>query len=203
MRVLIATKNPGKARELSAILATLGLDAEPLPADAADVDETGTTFLANATLKAQTYAARHAPHAAACLADDSGLEVDALNGEPGVYSARFASRHDAGSGDDANNAHLLDRLSGVDDRAARFVCQLVLCDAKGRTLAAARGTVEGSIGHESRGDNGFGYDPLFVLPDGRHMAELDAEEKASISHRGVASRRLVDALARAGVGGGA
>ena len=191
MRVLIATKNPGKARELSAILATLGLDAAPLPADAEDVDETGTTFLANATLKARTYAARHA---AACLADDSGLEVDALGGEPGVYSARFARRNDAGSGDDANNAHLLHRLNGVGDRAARFVCQLVLCDAEGRTLAAARGTVEGGIAHEPRGDNGFGYDPLFVVSDGRHMAELTKDEKGAISHRGVAARRLADAL---------
>ncbi|MEM6314957.1 MAG: RdgB/HAM1 family non-canonical purine NTP pyrophosphatase [Planctomycetota bacterium] len=190
MHLLIATKNAGKAAELAAMFGGLGVDCEPLPADAPDVEETGTTFRANAMLKATAYAEHFGT---ACLADDSGLEVAALGDAPGIYSARFAAIHDSGSGDAANNALLLEKLAGVDDRSARFVCVLALCDEHGRLRLTTRGHVPGTIVHEPRGDHGFGYDPLFEH-DGRTMAERSADEKAELSHRGVAARRMAELL---------
>ena len=156
----------------------------------ASVPETGETFAENALLKAAGYAARHHLWT---LADDSGLEVDALHKSPGVYSARWAERHNAGSGDEANNRLLLQQLADVPDerRTGRFVCALALCDPSGKPVLSCQDSVEGHILRSPRGSNGFGYDPLFV-PGGfdRTTAELDAEEKHRISHRGKALRRL-------------
>src|SRR5687768_14409278 len=137
-----------------------------------DVEETGRTFRANACLKASTYAKRHCTWT---LADDSGLEVDALGGSPGVLSARWARHNNAGSGDADNNTTLLRQLQGVPDerRTARFVCVLALADPQGRIILTVRDTLEGRILHAPRGRNGFGYDPLFEVAGlGRTSAEL-------------------------------
>jgi XTP/dITP diphosphohydrolase len=153
-------------------------------------DETGRTFLANACLKASYYAALFKTPV---IADDSGLEVDALDGNPGVHSARWAEMNQAGKGDAANNALLLQQLARVPDerRTARFVCVLALADDRGRVLLTARDTVDGRIIHERRGDNGFGYDPLFLVDArGCTTAELPPEAKHQISHRGKALQRL-------------
>lgn len=190
MQLLIATKNAGKAAELAAMFNGLGVSCEPLPADAPDVVETGTSFRANALLKATAYA-RH--FGTACLADDSGLQVAAIDNSPGIYSARFAAMYNAGEGDAANNALLLEKLRDAEDRRARFVCVLALCDVNGRPLFTTEGQVSGLILEEPRGDNGFGYDPLFEHA-GRTMAERSAEEKAALSHRGVAAKRMAELL---------
>ncbi|MGC4031574.1 MAG: RdgB/HAM1 family non-canonical purine NTP pyrophosphatase [Tepidisphaeraceae bacterium] len=194
-RIVVATRNAGKAKEFARMLGGDGMEWADLSAypDAGDVDETGRTFHANACLKATEYAKRTGQWA---LADDSGLEVDALDGAPGVYSARFAAMHDAGQGDSANNALLLQKLQTVPDdrRTARFVCVLALSDEAGRIILTARDTVEGHIMHGPRGTNGFGYDPLFEVSPGRAMAELSPDEKSQISHRGRALRRLKELL---------
>ncbi len=184
-RLILATHNRGKVAELLRILA--GLDVDVLDAgDVAvpDVDETGDTFEANALQKARAAAAATG---LPCVADDSGLVVDALGGEPGVRSARYAGAH----GDDAANlALVLERLRGVADRRARFVCAaaLVLPDGTERT---ASGVLEGELAEEPRGAGGFGYDPAFV-PTGqrRTTAEMAPAEKDAISHRGQAFRAL-------------
>ena len=158
-------------------------------------EETGRTFRANACLKASYYATRLGVWA---LADDSGLEVDALEGSPGVHSARWAQRHGEGKGDAENNRLLLKQLEGIGEekRTARFVCVLALSDPEGRVVMTARDTVEGRIlVGGPRGTNGFGYDPLFLVPElGRTAAELDPEQKHAISHRGKALRRLRELL---------
>ena len=189
--VVIASNNAHKAQEIAealdfpgwefGTLRQLGIQSDP----AEDAD----TFLGNARIKAR--AAHEASGGKAVLADDSGLEVDALDGAPGVYSARYAGE-DATDAD--NNAKLLSALADVPDRdrTARFVCTLVLIDEDG-SETVARGTVEGRIGHEERGSNGFGYDPLFlpdVFEDGRTLAEALPEEKNAVSHRGNALREL-------------
>ncbi len=192
MELLIATGNVGKAREFREMLgddrfAWSDLSAYP---DAVPVEETGRTFLANAALKATVYARRFARWT---LADDSGLEVDALDGAPGVHSARYAELHDAGRGDAANNALILRNLERVDEpgRTARFVCVLALSDPAGRLIATARDTIEGLLLRAPRGSNGFGYDPLFYIEEkGRTTAELTPQEKHAISHRGKALRRM-------------
>jgi XTP/dITP diphosphohydrolase len=191
MKLFIATKNQGKVREFRQMLGDdryrwADLSSTPI----APPEETGDTFLANACLKAQFYAKATSAWA---LADDSGLEVDALNGKPGVVSSRWAMLHDAGEGDAANNALLLRQLADVpqSQRTARFVCSLALADAKGRIVLTAAGTLEGRLLSELRGGNGFGYDPLFLVPSlGRTSAELSPAEKHQISHRGQALRRL-------------
>jgi len=198
MQVLIATRNPGKAREFREMLGgdrwqwrhLDGQDGVPTAV------ESGRTFLRNACIKAAHYARALGVFA---LADDSGLEVDALNGAPGVHSARWAEINGAGSGDAANNALLLRQLSDVPDerRTARFVCVLALADPQGRLLLTARGSVDGRIVREARGDNGFGYDPLFFVEQlGRTVAELPAETKHSISHRGRALRAMREMMRR-------
>ncbi len=153
-------------------------------------EETGRTFLANACLKAMYYAALFTTPV---IADDSGLEVDALSGDPGVHSARWAELNRSGKGDADNNALLLRQLADVPDerRTARFVCVLALADELGRVLLTARDTVDGRIIREARGANGFGYDPLFLVEShGCTTAELPPEAKHQISHRGKALRRL-------------
>jgi XTP/dITP diphosphohydrolase len=189
--LLIATTNPGKAREFRQML---GEDRftwlDPSAAGAFEVEETGRTFRANACLKASAYAIHSGKWA---IADDSGLEVDALGGEPGVFSARWAALNGAGEGDLANNALLIQRLESIPEprRSARFVCSLALADPKGRIAMTSFGSVSGQILRQPRGSNGFGYDPLFLVESlGKTTAELSPEEKHRISHRGQALRRL-------------
>lgn len=195
--ILFATSNEGKLREARQILSPMGIEVAGLDLLDGEVDEPvedQPTFEGNALLKARHYAtAAGRP----CLADDSGLCVDALGGAPGVISARFAGVDgDRAVRDRANNDKLLEALADVPDerRTARFVCVMVLADAE-MTYLRVRGTVEGRIAHAPAGDNGFGYDPLFV-PDGmgRSVAELGPAQKNAISHRGNAVRELVAAL---------
>jgi XTP/dITP diphosphohydrolase len=188
-RLVLATHNAGKVAELRAILA--GLPVALLSAaevDLGDVEETGDTFVANALLKARAgVEASGLP----CVADDSGLAVDALGGEPGIRSARYAGAH----GDDAANlALVLERMAGVADRSARFVCAAVLAAPDGRTWTAT-GELRGTLLDAPRGSGGFGYDPI-LLPEGdaRSAAELAPEEKHAISHRGKAFRALRPAV---------
>lgn len=160
-----------------------------------DVEETGTTFLENARLKADTYAEMSG---LPTLADDSGLQVDALGGEPGVYSKRYAGEDKT---DAERNEYLLDKLKNVPkpERTARFRCVIVVNDARGHSWTT-EGTCEGEIGFEPRGTNGFGYDPIFVVTDrGLHLAELPSPEKNKISHRAnalSAARGIIQQLVR-------
>ena len=191
--VIIASNNAHKADEIRNALSFEGWEFKTLREAGleSDPEETGTTFVENARIKAQ---AVHALCGSAVLADDSGLMVDALNGAPGVYSARYASVDGKDSSDAANNEKLLRELSLVadDKRTARFVCSLVFIDEDG-TEALAEGTVEGKIGRSPVGENGFGYDPLFI-PDvfggAKTMAQVTQDEKAQVSHRGNALRVL-------------
>lgn len=190
-QVVIATKNKGKAKDFEAIFSPLGFNVVTMfdVAPNMEIDETGTTFEENAILKAETLSKKLGQ---LVIADDSGLAVDALNGEPGVYSARYAGDHD----DEANIQKVLEKLEGVPEekRTARFVCALSIA---GPTIDTETvfGTCEGVILNEKRGTNGFGYDPIFYVPElKRTMAELTAEEKGAISHRGNAIRQLAQAL---------
>ena len=201
MHLLIATGNPGKAKEFREMLGTDRFQWSDLSAhrEIPAVEETGQTFRANACLKASYYATALQSWA---MADDSGLEVDALAGSPGVSSARWAKLHGEGEGDAANNALLLRQLDNVPDdrRTARFVCVLALADPTGRILLTARDTVEGTILRAPRGSNGFGYDPLFYVESlGLTTAELPPERKHEISHRGKALRRLRALMAETGL----
>jgi len=201
LKLLVASTNPGKIREFREMLGGTGIDYTDLtqyPASPA-VEETGRTFRDNACLKASEYARRFKVWT---LADDSGLVVDALEGRPGVHSARWAAMHEAGSGDAANNALLLRQLADVSDehRTARFVCVLALSDPQGGIVMTAHGAVEGRILREPRGSNGFGYDPLFFIDAmGQTTAELSPEQKHGISHRGQALRRLRVLIQRVGI----
>jgi XTP/dITP diphosphohydrolase len=187
--LVVATGNAGKLRELRSLLGGLDLDLRPVTdyPGLAEVVEDGDSFLANARLKAHAVA-RHTGLAA--LADDSGLEVDALDGLPGVRSARFAADAGAGRGDAANLTLLLDRLLEVpaEHRTARFRCALVVARPDGRELCAD-GTCEGTIAELPRGRGGFGYDPVFLHGD-RTFAEMRAAEKERISHRAAAVTAL-------------
>ncbi len=185
MKLFVATSNAGKIREFL----RAGLDAELLPGlrEIAVPEESGATFEENAAQKALHYSQFTS---GVVLAEDSGLEVDALGGEPGVYSARFAARAGAGEGDAANNRHLLARMAGQRERRARYVAVIALAQ-EGRLLRTFRGTVEGEILAEPRGEGGFGYDPLFYYPPyGRSFGECALEEKSAVSHRGAAMRAL-------------
>ncbi len=194
-RIYVATSNPGKLRDFAAAAGT-ELDIAPLPGigDAPAPAEDAPTFEGNARKKAEHYSQLYPGELV--LADDSGLEVDALGGAPGVHSARYAAESAASNADDAaNNARLLREMEGVPDEArrARFVCVLAAA-REGQTVLTARGEVEGRILREPRGTGGFGYDPLFYLPEiGKTMAELSAQEKAEVSHRGRALRKLMEA----------
>lgn len=191
MDFLIATHNMKKRDELQRILSPLGvhvLTADEAGVDLTDVEETGTTFEENALLKARSGCKEGKM---SCIADDSGLCVDALDGAPGVYSARFAGEH---GNDDKNNEKLLSLLSDVppEKRTARFVSTVACVFPDGRELVV-RGEREGKIGYEKRGENGFGYDPLFYVGE-RTFAEFTPEEKDAVSHRGNALRALTKAL---------
>jgi len=175
MKLYVATHNQHKVREIGQILP----DFEIVPDDPEGVEETAPDFIGNALIKVRAIAARHA--GAWCMADDSGLEVEALGGEPGVRSARYAGEP---SDTPRNNALLLKNLEGVENRRANFTCAIALVDPTGRELTAI-GRCFGRIANAPSGAEGFGYDPLFV-PDGheKSFAELTAEEKNAISHRG-------------------
>lgn len=185
MRVGLATGNPGKVREIRAILGE-GIEVVPPPPDWVAPEETGATYLENARLKAQSLCAHTG---APAIADDSGIEVDALGGKPGVRSARFAGEH---ATDRENLELLIETIRDVPEaqRGARYRCLAVLILRDG-TEHAAEGVVEGTLITEPRGTNGFGYDPIFV-PRGYDVtaAELDPAEKDSISHRGAAFRLI-------------
>lgn len=196
LSILVATTNRGKLAELGALLADLPVKLLPLGVvlpDLSPIVEDGATFEANALIKART-----ASEAAmmVTLAEDAGLEVDALGGRPGVRSARFAKE---GATDSENNAALLEALSEVDDdqRAARFRCVLVLLDPWNETTpeVICEGRCEGAITRQARGAGGFGYDPLFVVSsEGRTMAELSDDEKNRVSHRAQATAAMRPAL---------
>ncbi len=192
-RVLIATSNPGKLRDFAGAAAAHAIAVASLPDfdSLPGVREDGATFEANARKKAEHYS----PFAPGeiVLADDSGLEVDALAGAPGVHSARYAATAPEGNADDrANNARLLSELAHAADRRARFVCVIAAaCD--GRTLSTFRAEARGRILGAPRGAGGFGYDPLFFFPAlGKTFAELSPEEKAGVSHRGAAFRKFLE-----------
>ncbi|MFZ1133378.1 MAG: RdgB/HAM1 family non-canonical purine NTP pyrophosphatase [Candidatus Korobacteraceae bacterium] len=199
-RVLVATSNQGKTRDLVGAAAAHEIAIETLPNFAAlpTVIEDGLTFEANARKKAEHYS--HYSEGELVIADDSGLEVDALKGAPGVRSARYAADEhnapeDAGNSDDeANNARLLRELHDVPQefRNGHFVCVIAVA-RNGHALATFQGQAEGIILHAPRGSNGFGYDPLFFFPQiEKTFAELTAEEKAKYSHRGAAFRQFLD-----------
>jgi XTP/dITP diphosphohydrolase len=201
LSILIATGNAHKVKEFREMLAFDRLQWDDLTKHPGytEVEETGATFAENAALKASGYARQFSSWA---LADDSGLEVDAINGGPGVYSARWAQRHNSGTGDAANNATLLRQIEKVPDekRTGRFVCALALSDPTGRIVLSVNGTVEGRIIRESRGNNGFGYDPLFLIPDlGLTTAELSSQKKHELSHRGQALRKLKALMSQNGL----
>ena len=197
-RILIASSNPGKMRDFAGAAAEHGIEIASIPnfSSLPIVVEDGLTFEDNARKKAEQYS-RYVP-GEIVVADDSGLEVDALNGAPGVHSARYAADEphlaDTNTEDEANNARVLRELNGVppEKRTARFVCVLA-AGRDGKLLTSFRGTAEGIILHAPRGTNGFGYDPLFYFPRiGKTFAELCAEEKAKYSHRGAAFRAFLE-----------
>lgn len=194
-KIIFATGNEGKMREIRMILEDLGTEVLSLKEAGItlEVQEAGETFEENAVIKARAVMEETK---ALVLADDSGLEIDYLNGEPGVYSARYM-------GEDTSyrikNQNLIERLEGVPEekRTARFVCVIAAAFPDGRILTA-RGTIEGIIGYEERGEGGFGYDPIFWLPEyGCSTAELTMEKKNELSHRGKALRAIKNELKRA------
>jgi XTP/dITP diphosphohydrolase len=196
--ILIATSNAGKLRDFAGAAAAHGIDIAGIPGFSSlpPVVEDGPNFEANARKKAGEYS--RAVPGKLVLADDSGLEVDALGGAPGVHSARYAADEphtaESNSEDEANNARLLRELRSVprEKRTARFVC-MIAAARNGTTLATFRGTAEGIILDAPRGANGFGYDPLFYFPEiGKTFAELSAEEKSRYSHRGAAFRAVLE-----------
>lgn len=195
-KLIVATKNPGKIREMVELLSGLPYEVSTLLdyLDAPDVEETGSTFVQNAVIKATAYA-----HFTGelTLADDSGLEVDALGGAPGVFSSRFAPT------ESERNERLLSMMKCVSDgrRTARFRCVIAIADPSG-CIRTCEGSVEGVIADAPKGDNGFGYDPLFYIPDlKKHFAELDSARKNAISHRGKALEEAKKILARLAGGG--
>ena len=191
--IVLASSNPGKVLEINQLLATLDLHVQPQSEfGVIDAEETGLTFVENAILKARN-AAQHTGLPA--IADDSGIEVDALNGAPGIYSARYAGSN---ASDQANLEKLLAELDGLPEakRSARFQCLMVFMEhANDPTPLICQGTWEGRILPAARGDNGFGYDPVFYVPSHDcSSAELPADVKNALSHRGQALRQLVTAL---------
>ena len=197
-KVLIATSNPGKFRDFAGAASHYGIEVAPIPnfASLPLAIEDGETFEANARKKAEQYS--RAIPGEIVLADDSGLEVDALGGAPGVHSARYAANEphkaDNNTDDDANNARVLRELKGVPHgkRTARFVC-VIAAARNGQTLATFRGTAEGQILDHLQGTGGFGYDSLFYFPQiQKTFAELTPAQKANYSHRGAAFRKFLE-----------
>lgn len=201
MQLLFATSNPNKVRELSLVLEPLGIEVLDLSgfANIEEPEEDGATFADNARLKARSYAAQTG---VTCLAEDSGLEVDALGGAPGVHSARYSGLPGPRSVvDPANNEKLLAALKDVpwEQRQARFVCTMCVAKPNGDVVAETRGHCDGRITFEPAGENGFGYDPLFFVEDANcTSAQLSNDEKSLRSHRGRAARQLAQRLAALG-----
>lgn len=193
MKLVVATNNAKKRKELAAILDGLGIELVAAEETRfVDVVEDGDTFAANARKKAEAFAAANG---CAALADDSGLCVDALDGAPGVWSSRYAGEE---ATDADNNAKLLQQLAGKSNRAARFVCSICLVNPESGNSITAEGHVDGEILESAVGDGGFGYDPLFFSPElGKAFALATPEQKASVSHRGRALRDLVEQLQEA------
>lgn len=191
-KMIFATGNEGKMREVRMIFGDLGAEILSLKEAGiqAEAEENGTTFEENAVIKAKEIMEKTG---ALVLADDSGLEVDALNGEPGIYSARYMGHETSYH---IKNKNLIERLEGKtgEERSARFVCAIAACFPDGRVLTT-RGTMEGQIGYEEKGENGFGYDPIFYLPEYQcYSGELPLEEKNKLSHRGKALRLMKEQL---------
>lgn len=186
MKLILATNNKGKVKEFKEILTPLGFEVVSQSEAGIDieVEETGTSFEENAVLKAK---AVYEISKTYVIADDSGLEVDALNGNPGIYSARYEGLKTSHE----RNMRILEQLSGVDEerRTARFVCTICLIRDNGE-IETVRGTCEGKIGYEENGKNGFGYDPIFVYKN-RTLAQMSEDEKNNISHRGNAIKELL------------
>ncbi|MEK3995797.1 XTP/dITP diphosphatase [Psychrobacillus sp. FSL K6-2365] len=187
-QIIIATKNIGKAKDFEALFNPLGYEVKTLHdvAEEMDIEETGSSFEENAILKA-TSLANHLQ--TMVIADDSGLEIDALGGRPGIFSARYAGEE---KNDDDNIDKVLKELEGIkeSEKTARFVCAIAVASPNKEPFTV-RGTCEGVIGTERKGTNGFGYDPIFYVPsEQKMMAELTAEQKGAISHRGNAIKKL-------------
>lgn len=195
-KIIFATGNEGKMKEVRMILADLQIPVLSMKEAGivTDIDENGATFEENAVIKAKAVAACAAKNEnIVVLADDSGLEIDYLNKEPGIYSARYMGEDTSYT---IKNANLIERLQGVPDekRTARFVCAIAAAMPDGTNLVT-RGTIEGRIGYEEKGENGFGYDPIFYLPEYQcYSAELESEEKNRISHRGKALSLMKEEL---------
>lgn len=188
-KLLIATKNEGKAREYRSLFEPKGFEVITLNdiPEKIEIEENGTTFVENATIKAKALADKYQVLA---LADDSGLAIDQLNGEPGIYSARYAGDHD----DEANKQKVLTKLEGVprEKRTAHFHCAIVVC-APNKPKLVAQGQVDGVILTAPQGEGGFGYDPLFYYPPfEKSFAQLTMEQKNSVSHRGRAVNELME-----------
>jgi XTP/dITP diphosphohydrolase len=197
-RVLIATSNPGKLRDFAGAAASHGVAVATIPhfSELTTPVEDGETFEENARKKAEEYSM--AVPGELVIADDSGLEIDALGGAPGVHSARYAADNpraaESNTDDGANNARVLRELKDVspDKRTGRFIC-VIAAARDGKTVGTFRGSAEGVILNRLRGSNGFGYDPMFYFPAiGKTFAELSAEEKAKYSHRGAAFRKFLE-----------
>ncbi|MBQ2100711.1 MAG: RdgB/HAM1 family non-canonical purine NTP pyrophosphatase [Lachnospiraceae bacterium] len=196
-QIIFATGNKGKVKEIEMILADAGYEIRTMKEAgiALDINENGTTYEENALIKVRAVAAH--PNAAGCIvmADDSGLEVDALNKEPGVYSARYLGEDTPYS---IKNAEIIKRLNGVPDekRTARFACAIAAKLPDGSEIVT-KSTIEGRIGYEEKGSNGFGYDPIFFYPPyGKHTAELTEAQKNEVSHRGKALRLMKEELGK-------
>ena len=192
IEILFATSNAGKAKEVQAMFSDLDVDVKTLREEGIDVaiEENGQTFAENALIKAKAIAGMTDK---IVLADDSGLVVDYLNGEPGIYSARYMGEDISY---DIKNARILERMEGVpdDQRTARFVCAMAAIMPGGEVICT-EGIMEGLIGYEMKGTNGFGYDPIFFLPEyGMTSSEISPEKKNEISHRGKALRKMQDEL---------
>lgn len=191
-RIIFATSNEGKMKEIRLIMADSGYEVVSLKEAgiSADIEENGTTFEENAIIKASAIAKLTGELA---MADDSGLEVDYMDKAPGIYSARFLGED---TSYDIKNNYILDKLKDVpvEQRSARFVCAIALADAEGNAVTK-RATIEGYIGFEIRGENGFGYDPIFMVPEyNKTTAELSIEEKNQISHRAKALKAMKEEL---------
>ena len=191
-KIVFATGNKGKVKEIQMILADLGVEVTTMKEEGifVDVEENGTTYEENAMIKAREVA-KYTD--AIVMADDSGLEIDYLNKEPGVYSARYMGED---TSYDVKNNYIIEQLTGLkgDERSARFVCVIAAAFPDG-TEETRRGTIEGQIGFEIAGENGFGYDPIFYVPEyGCTTAQLTSEQKNEISHRGKALRAMKDVI---------
>ena len=184
-KLVVATGNPGKLGEMQEYLTGLPWELELKPAEI-DVDETGTTFIANARLKASEVAKAVGKWS---IADDSGLAVDALNGAPGIYSARY------GKTDEDRINRVLKELSNVDNRQAKFVCAIAIANPDGKIILETQGRCHGEILETPRGSNGFGYDPIFYVPSQQQtFAEMSPETKGKLSHRGIAFKQIMPEL---------